>query len=138
MAEPQMKVPSGDMPPDDAAGAGAKRSFMTSGPSPARKMTGARVNMARRLEYHANARALPPTTSRLFLITTEWTAVIIEDATPKPIPAMETGVPSRKTPTKKPAVTRPQARRTLTDGRECKYTSEVMTVKGRTMPRATW
>lgn len=92
----------------------------------------------KRFVYHERLRALPFTTSKAFLITTECTAVIMELATPKEMPTIETDVPSRKTPMKKPKVTSEQARRTISEGREWRKTKEVITVNGRTMPRATW
>jgi len=61
-----------------------------------------------------------------------------EDAMPKVIPRLETYVPSRKTPTKKPAVTIKHEKRMWRDGRVCKKKYEVVTVRGRTRPRATW
>jgi hypothetical protein len=91
----------------------------------------------RRLVYQLNSRALPPTTARLFLMTTECKAVIRELVTPKKIPWGEMGVPSRKTPIKKPNVTRAQERRTRNEGRDERKTKEVITVKGSTSPRAT-
>jgi hypothetical protein len=71
-------------------------------------------------------------------MTTEWVAVMAEEATPNMMPTAETEVPSRKTPTKKPRVTSEQERRMRSEGRECRKTREVQTVKGRTSPRATW
>lgn len=72
------------------------------------------------------------------MITTEWMAVIIELMTPKVTPIAETSVPSRKTPMKKPVVTKKHAKRTRRDGREWSTKREVQTVKGRTRPLATW
>lgn len=67
--------------------------------------------------YHESANALPPTTFKLFLITTECTAVIAELATPNETPIRETGVPSRNTPIKNPRVTMPHAKKILRVGR---------------------
>lgn len=72
------------------------------------------------------------------MMTTEWMAVITELITPKVTPMTETSVPSKKTPTKKPAVTEKHAKKTRRDGREWSTKKEVQTVKGRTMPLATW
>lgn len=58
--------------------------------------------------------------------------------TPKKMPLMEIGVPSRKTPTKKPIVTTEHARRIKRDGRVLRNMYEVVTVKGNRSPRATW
>jgi len=80
-------------------------------------------------------RALPPTTFKLCLMTTEWVAVIAELATPNPTPIQERIAPSKKTPTKKPRVTRPQQRRMRREGREWRKMKEVQTVNGRTRPR---
>jgi hypothetical protein len=68
--------------------------------------------------YQLNNNVLPLTTSKLFLITTECSAVIAELATPKLTPTREMGVPSRKTPTKKPSVTTVQETRMRREGRE--------------------
>jgi hypothetical protein len=100
--------------------------------------SGAKSAALRRFVYHDRESALPPTTFKLCLMTTEWVAVSAELATPKPTPIQERGVPSRKTPTKKPQVTRPQQRRMRREGREWRKMKEVQTVKGRTRPRATW
>ena len=133
--EPQMNVENAL----DPAGVELPNSNSTTpGPSPRRMRRGNRITALQRFVYHERCKALPLTTSRLFLMTTEWTAVTIELATPKKIPRSETGVPSRKTPIKNPNVTTEHARRTMEEGRECKNTYEVPTVKGNTIPRATW
>ena len=60
-----------------------------------------------------------------------------ELATPKKTPTPETLVPSRKTPTKKPRVTRLHAKSTRNDGRAWRKIKDTATVNGRTNPRAT-
>jgi hypothetical protein len=136
IAEPQRKVFKGEIPAEEGADS-AKRAAIA-GASPAITITGTRVIALYRLVYHDRWRALPFTTSKLRLITTEWIAVIIELRTPKVMPSNETSVPSKKTPTKKPRVTNRQAKRIRRDGREWSAKKEVQTVKGKTMPRATW
>lgn len=139
ISEPQRKVERGDMEPGLTRSSSTPKSILnTSPPSPAMNKSGRRIIALSRLVYQDRARALPPTTLRLCLMTTECTAVIAELATPKPTPMRERGVPSRKTPTKKPIVTTPQQRRMRSDGLECRKMNEVQTVKGRTRPRATW
>jgi hypothetical protein len=110
----------------------------TAGNSPATTTNGTRTTALRRLVYQDKAKALPLTTSRDFLMTTEWTAVIAELAIPNPMPTRERGMRSRKTPTKNPSVTIEQAPSVRVDGREWRKTNEQPTVKGRTRPRATW
>ena len=99
-------------------GFGSARRAAIAGISPATTTTGTRAMALYRLVYHDKWRALPLTTSRLRLITTEWMAVIIELRTPKVTPMGETSVPSKKTPTKKPMVTNKQAKRIRRDERE--------------------
>lgn len=138
IAEPHTKVANGVIAPGGVTSSSApKKSFTTLPPSPARMTSGARTIALRRLVYHESNSALPLTTFRLCLMTTEWRAVIMELVTPKPIPTRDTGVPSRKTPTKKPSVTTAHAIRIRRDGRECRMKKDVQTVKGRTIPRAT-
>lgn len=115
-----------------------KRSLTISGPSPARRRIGNRTAALSEFMYQDKASALPLTALRLCLMTTECTAVMAELATPKKIPSVETGVPSRKTPMKKPNVTMAQAPKTLREGRAWRTTKETATVNGRTRPRATW
>ena len=119
-------------------GSGPERSEVIAGTSPATIMTGIKTTALHRFVYHDKWRALPFTTSKLRLITTEWIAVIIELITPKVTPREETSVPSKKTPTKKPMVTNKQAQRIRRDGRKWRAKNEVKTVKGKTRPRATW
>lgn len=134
-----MKVENWDMEPSFTNSSSTlSRSLTTSVPSPTKRRIGKRRIALRRLVYQESARALPPTTFRLCLITTECKAVMAELATPNPIPRRERGVPSRKTPTKKPMVTRPQQRRMRNEGRECRKMNDVQTVNGRMRPRATW
>ena len=96
-----------------------------------------------KLLYHASSMALPLTTSRLLLITTACSAVVIDDKTPKMTPMgevvliAEPGARSRTTPVKKPRVTTPTEMKMRNDGRVCSMTEESTTVKGRTRPRAT-
>ena len=139
MIEPQMKVCKGEMvfgPPSNSVT--PKRSLRTSGPSPAKMRRGASTAALSRLVYHERARALPFTTLRLCLMTTEWIAVMAELATPKLTPIMESGVPSKKTPMKNPKVTVAQQRRMRREGRAESIKKDTQTVKGRTRPRATW
>lgn len=117
---------------------GPNSSAVTPGSSPARRRRGASTIALSRLVYQERCSALPCTTSRAFLITTECTAVIMELTTPNVTPMTETDVPSRKTPMKKPNVTIEHASRIRNEGRACRMTKDVPTVKGRTMPRATW
>ena len=117
MAEPHIKVVNGDISPGAVTKSPKTRST-TLGASPATMITGINAKELNKLVYQLKWRAEPLTTSRLFLMTTEWMAVIMEDATPKKIPTAETGVPSRKTPMKKPKVTREHARRAGREGRE--------------------
>jgi len=116
IAEPQMKVFRGEIPVD--TGPGSVRRAVIAGTSPETMMTGTRTPALYRFVYHDKCRALPFTTSKLRLITTEWIAVITELRTPKVTPRNETSVPSKKTPTKKPMVTNRQAKRMRRDGRE--------------------
>ena len=71
-------------------------------------------------------------------MTTACRAVISDDSRPKKMPSGETAVPSRKMPTKKPAVTTAQAYKMWRDGRAAKRRYEVKTVSGSTRPRTTW
>jgi hypothetical protein len=93
-----------------------------------------------RFAYHPNKRALPPIpgTARERLITTEWTEVSNELRIPHQTPLTEIGVPSSKTPMKKPKVTMVHEKRIEEEGFELSKTSEVSTVKGRSKPLATW
>jgi len=72
MAEPQMKVRKGVMVFGSTSNSVTpKRSLRTSGPSPARMRRGASTTALSRLVYHERARALPFTTFKLCLMTTE-------------------------------------------------------------------
>lgn len=136
--EPHTKVLSGLIPaPTSGTFSIPKKSSITPGPSPAKTQMGRRTTALRRLVYQESKSALPSTTFRLCLITTECMAVMAELATPKLIPTSDRGVPSRKTPTKKPRVTMEHETRMRSDGRDCRIKKEVQTVKGRTSPRAT-
>lgn len=115
----------------------AKKISAIPGPSPRSKHIGNNTMALRRFVYHERRRALPSTTLRLSLITTEWRAVIPELTTPKKTPSIETEVPSRKTPMKKPMVTTLHATKIRRDGMERNAKNEVTMVKGRTSPRAT-
>lgn len=134
--EPVMKVDKAFVP--STLSFARKNRFITPGHSPATIKRGSRAIALYKFVYHERCNALPLTTSKLFLMTTECIAVIIELTTPKLIPIIETEVPSRKTPMKKPSVTNAQAIRTRSDGRACRTTQDVTTVKGSTIPRATW
>ena len=140
MIEPQTKVCKGLMVPGSASNSVTpKRSLRTSGPSPIKMRRGPSTAALSRLEYHESARALPFTTFRLCLMTTEWIAVMAELATPKLTPTTESGVPSRKTPMKNPKVTIAQQRRMRREGGDDEsIKKDTQTVKGRTRPRATW
>lgn len=91
--------------------------FIIPGTSPVKMMMGTSTNELKKFEYQLKAIALPWTTSRPCLIVTECDAVIAELMTPKEIPRVEMDVPSRNTPTKKPAVTMLHARRERREGR---------------------
>jgi len=137
--EPQRNVVKGVMVSSGSKSSSKpKRSSIIAGTSPTTKIMGIRRIALKRLVYHDSAKALPLTTLRLCLMTTEWMAVMAELATPKKTPVIEIGVPSRKTPMKKPKVTTVHARRMSRDGRAWSMTWEVTTVKGRRRPRATW
>lgn len=134
-----MNVRKGDIPPSTANSAAVPDSNLsTSGPSPASMTIGARTIALRRLVYQESSNVLPFTTGRAFLMTTECSAVMEELATPKPMPTIDIGVPSRNTPMKNPKVTMEHENRIRRDGREWRRKYEVQTVKGRTRPRATW
>lgn len=143
-----MKVSKAFIPAEVEGAEVEKSSSITSGPSPAITMSGARATALRRLLYHARSTAEFPTTGRQDLITTARRAVVKLDSTPKKTPIREGGTAdvveaseearSRRTPTKNPAVTSAQAKRTFRDGRVWMSTAEVATVIGRTRPRATW
>jgi len=136
IAEPQRKVLRGDIAVVE--GPVSEKRAVIAGISPAMMITGIKAMALYRFVYHDKWRALPFTTSKLRLITTEWTAVIIELTTPNVTPIIETLVPSKKTPTKKPMVTNKQAKSVRRDGREWSTKRDVQTVKGKTRPRATW
>jgi hypothetical protein len=139
IAEPHRNVLNGLSPPPTVKTSLApKNNSTTCGPSPASNTSGANTTVLSRFVYHESNRVLPPTTLRLCLITTECIAVIAELATPNPTPTRDNGVPSRKTPMKKPSVTMEQEMRMRREGRACNTMKEVQTVKGRTRPRATW
>lgn len=139
MREPQIKVCKGVMAPGSTSNSVTpKTSLRTSGPSPAKMRRGANTAALSRLVYHERARALPFTTLRLCLMTTECIAVMAELATPKHTPTTERGVPSKKTPMKNPKVTVAQQRRMRREGRDASIKNDTPTVKGRTRPRATW
>jgi hypothetical protein len=116
IAEPQRKVFRGDIPV--VGEPVSEKRAVIAGASPATKITGIKAMALYKFVYHDKWRALPFTTSKLRLITTEWAAVIIELTTPNVTPMTETLAPSRKTPTKKPMVTNRQAKRIRRDGRE--------------------
>jgi hypothetical protein len=137
--DPQMNVCSSlSSPSTEMTSVCPKNNSIIAGTSPANMMSGIIPIALNRLVYHDKFMALPLTTSRLFLMTTLWTAVIAELATPKPTPKRAMGTASRKTPTKKPSVTTEQLSRMRRDGRAERKKQEVRTVKGRTRPRATW
>jgi len=112
--------------------------LIIAGPSPTSIDNGPSAMALNRFVYQDNANALPLTTLRLFLITTEWSAVMAELTIPDQIPTGDRGVPSRNIPTKNPTVTIAQATRMRGDGRACSSKKDVATVKGRIRPRATW
>lgn len=70
--------------------------------------------------YQLRWSALPLTTSKLFLITTECIAVMQDDPIPKKTPRSEIGMASRKTPMKNPKVTTVQEKRMRVEGRVCR------------------
>jgi hypothetical protein len=132
--EPHINVVNGEPEPCCPP----KRS-KTPGPSPTRKTIGKSMTALPRFVYHPNKSALPPIpgTLRERLITTEWTEVSNELMTPHQTPLIEIGVPSSKTPMKKPKVTTVHEDRIDKEGFELRKTSEVSTVKGRSKPLAT-
>lgn len=77
---------------------------------------GIRITALKRLVYQLKCNALPLTTSRAFLMTTECNDVMAEEVTPKNTPRRDTGMASRKTPQKKPRVTQAQATRMRREG----------------------
>lgn len=81
---------------------------------------GIKIAALSKLVYQLKCNALPFTTSRDFLITTEWSAVIAELTTPNEMPTMEMGIESRKTPMKNPRVTIEQEKRMRREGRACR------------------
>ena len=119
IAEPHMNVVKGPTCPG-ATRCGTKSRSYTPGPSPLSSKIGKSAIALNRFVYQLRLSALPFTTSRLRLMTTECMAVIIELVTPKKIPRLETLVPSRNTPTKKPIVTTEHAKSTSKDGRACR------------------
>lgn len=117
ISDPHIKVPKAPSTPS-----APNSSFEISGTSPMMTISGTSTPTLSRFVYQLKWSALPPTTSRAFFITTEWTAVTLEEITPRETPIMERGTESRKTPTKKPRVTIPQAPRMEREGRECRNT----------------
>lgn len=117
--DPHIKVCKGVSSP--SAGmtvAGVNSNSVTDGSSPIITIIGANTTMLSRFVYHERCNALPLTTSKLFLMTTECKAVIAELATPKETPIREMGVLSRNTPTKNPMVTIEQETKIRREGRE--------------------
>ena len=123
--------------PAEARSSVPNKSLTILGPSPARRDSGSRMKLLRRLVYQERRRALPSTTFKLCLMTTECKEVIMELATPKKMPTNDMGMASKKTPTKNPMVTTVQATRIRSDGRVWRTKKDIPTVKGRTRPRAT-
>lgn len=137
-AVPRTNVRRDDMLPlSFSSSSTPKKSFNTSGTSPASTMIGRSTNVLSRLVYHDSNNALSLTTGRLCLMMMEWVAVRAELAIPKLMPTTDTFAPSRKTPTKNPRVTMLHAAKILREGRVCRNTNDATTVKGRTNPRAT-
>jgi hypothetical protein len=138
IAEPHKKVLKADIEFVLSSSSAPRNNLNTSGPSPTKITRGAKTIALNKFVYHDKSKALLLTTSRLRLITTECEAVIAELVTPKNIPVGETGVPSRKTPMKKPRVTMAQENKMRRDGRVWRTMKDVPTVNGRTRPLATW
>jgi hypothetical protein len=128
--EPHINVVNGEPEPCCPP----KRS-KTPGPSPTRKTMGKSMTALPRFVYHPNKSALPPIpgTLRERLITTEWTEVSNELMTPHQTPLTEIGVPSSKTPMKKPKVMTVHENKIDKEGFELKKS----TVKGTSKPLAT-
>lgn len=119
-------------------------------PSPTSHMTGMRTIEERTFEYQASSIGSPLTSVKERFMTIAWDAVVNEERRPNAIPSIEvvedldpsavaeSGEPSRRTPTKKPAVTTAHASRTRMEGRDAfKKTRERITVRGRIKPLAT-
>lgn len=82
-----------------------ERRSKTAGPSPRMMMNGMSNTELSRLEYQLMDSALPSTTSKPRFMTAACRALSKELDAPKKMPRLETWVPSRKTPVKKPEVT---------------------------------
>ncbi len=138
-AVPQRKVLRALMVPGSLTNSSTpKNNFAMAGPSPAMMIIGASTTALKAFVYQERSNALPLTTVRLCLITTECNAVSAELVTPKRTPTEEIFVPSRNTPTKNPIVTTEHESRMRREGRVFRNTYEVQTVNGRTRPRAIW
>lgn len=121
MRDPQTNVCSSESSPGArTTSVDPEKRLTIAGTSPARTITGIKSTALKRFVYQERFMALPLTTSRLFLITTECTAVIAELDTPNAMPTRAIGVESRKMPTKKPSVTTEHAIRIRKEGRACK------------------
>lgn len=121
--DPQTNVCSSESSPGvGTISSDPKKRRMMAGTSPARTIRGMMSNELSKFVYQERCMALPLTTSRLFLITTECTAVIAELATPNAMPRSAIGVESRKIPTKKPRVTTEHEIRIRKEGRAFKKT----------------
>lgn len=94
-----------------------KSNFAMAGPSPIMIIIGASSIALAAFVYQERSNALPLTTFRLCLITTECNAVNAELVTPKRTPTEEMFVPSRNTPTKNPIVTTEHESRMRREGR---------------------
>lgn len=93
------------------------RSVAIPGNSPLTRTTALKRMLERRFIYQQSARAELSSSFIAFLMVIAWREVEREDTTPKNTPAGETLTPSRKTPTKNPKVTMPQAERIRNEGR---------------------
>lgn len=123
MADPQTNVCSSESSPGAVTMSyGPKKRLVIAGTSPTRTIRGIKSIALSKFVYQERCMALPLTTSRLFLITTECTAVMAELAMPNAMPSSAIGVESRKMPTKKPSVTTEHAIRIRREGRACKNT----------------
>ena len=121
ITEPQTNVCSSESSSEGGAiSSDPKMRRMMAGTSPARTIRGIMATALNKFVYQERCMALPWTTSRLFLITTECTAVIAELETPNAMPSNAIGIASRKMPTKNPRVTIEHAIRIRREGRAFK------------------
>lgn len=80
--DPHINVANRPIPPSAEVSAASKKTSYIPALSPAMKQIGRRMIALNKLVYQESKRALPSTTLRLCLMTTECVAVIAELATP--------------------------------------------------------